>query len=93
VPFLALCSCEWFVLLSCVLLPYACACDLLIFSQVIKIPTVRYFALFAATLVVTNFLLCITFYFCALILWERYLRPCGCRNSTPSKATPNEVTN
>jgi len=29
-PLLALCSCEWFVLLSCVLLSCACACDLLI---------------------------------------------------------------
>ena len=26
-PLLALCSCEWFVLLSCVLLSCACACD------------------------------------------------------------------
>jgi len=31
VPLLALCSCEWFVLLSCVLL--SCACDLLICLQ------------------------------------------------------------
>ena len=30
-PLLALCSCEWFVLLSCVLLLCACVCDLLIF--------------------------------------------------------------
>ena len=30
-PLLALCSCEWFVLLSCVLLSCACVCDLLIF--------------------------------------------------------------
>jgi len=25
------CSCEWYVLLSCVLLSCACACDLLVF--------------------------------------------------------------
>jgi len=30
-PLLALCSCEWFVLLSCVLLSCAYVCDLLIF--------------------------------------------------------------
>jgi len=32
-PLLALCSCEWFVLLSFVLLSCACACDLLLFCQ------------------------------------------------------------
>ena len=54
-----------------------------IITMVIKIPTVRYFALFAALLIAINFLLCITFYFYGLILWDRHLRPAGwcCRVS------------
>ena len=46
-------------------------------TAVIKIPTVRYFAVFCSVMVAVNFALVCTLDLAALILWDRYLRHMG----------------
>ena len=52
-------------------------------TAVIKIPTVRYFAVFCSLMVTINFMLVNTLYLYCLILWDRYLRFRSLRTCKP----------
>ena len=61
-------------------------------TAIIKIPTVRYFAVFCSLMVVINFVLVCTMYLFGLILWDRHLRFRKCawpRQRTANAAGPS----
>lgn len=60
-------------------------------TAAIKIPTVRYFAVFCALMVAINFLLCCSLFLAGLVLWDRHLRSCTCTRRR-SRLADDEIT-